>query len=286
MQAALEHIPHSTEASFLVKQRDDRRFDFWWHFHPECELNFIEHSRGRRLVGDAIAEYDDGDLVLIGPDVPHAWSSHADGHVRRHRSIVVQFLPGFLGEEFLRRSELTAIARLLERSRRGLQFVGPVQQRVGRQIQELPRMQGMSRLLVLLSILDELAAAEARPLASAGYVPNLHQGNIRRVNEVLAFIEEHFTERITQADAARIVHLTPSAFSRFFHQSVGKGFKRHVNELRIGRACRLLIETDRPITEIALESGFTNLANFNRRFLEQKGMSPRRFRTHWAEAGQ
>lgn len=287
MQASLERVPRSAEASFLVKRRNDPRFDFWWHFHPEYELNFIERSRGRRLVGDAIAEYDDGDLVLVGPGLPHTWFSDIDktGERRRHQSIVVQFLPEFLGEGFLDRSELADVARLLKRAGRGLQFVGAVQERVGRQMRELTRLRGLRRLLGLLSILDDLSRAEARPLASAGYGPRLNDRNLRRVNAVLTFVEEHFTERITQSDAARIAHLSPSAFSRFFHQTVGKGFNRHVNELRIGRACRLLIESDHPITAIALASGFTNLANFNRRFLEQKGMSPRAYRMHWSAKG-
>lgn len=285
MQATFERVPHPADASFLVKRRNDRKFEFWWHFHPEMELNFIERSQGRRLVGDAIEDYDDGDLVLLGSGLPHTWYSEERGGKQKHQSVVVQFLPEFLGREFFSRSELTGITRLFQAAHRGLQFTGSVQESVGRQMRELPRLDGLRRLLSLLAILDELAQAKARPLASAGYVPGLDESCVHRVNDVLAFIAGHYTEPITQRQAAQVAHLSPSAFSRFFHRAIGKTFKRHVNELRVGKACRMLIESDRAITEIALASGFANLANFNRRFLEQKGVSPRAFRLHWKDRG-
>jgi AraC-like DNA-binding protein len=276
MLARVERIPAPPSSSFLWKRRRDRRFEFAWHFHPEVELTWIVSSRGRRFVGDHVADYREGDLVLLGPNLPHTWHSEGRG---RHEAVVVQFAEGFLGPEFLGLPELLPVRRLLERARRGLHVAGRTQRAVVRRLEELGRAEGLGRIRALLEILEALSRSrEARPLASAGFVPALRKTDVERIDRVLGFLAERYAGDVSLPETAAVAHLSVPAFSRFFKRRTGKTFVAYVNDLRLGRACRLLIETDRPVSDIAFDCGFNNLSNFNRRFLEARSMSPRVYR--------
>lgn len=284
MQAEFEKIFPASDSSFRVFTRVDRAFDFRWHYHPEYELTFIVRSRGKRYVGDHIADYRDGDLVLLGPNLPHTWAAPAAG--RTHRAVVVQFDRDCFGTAFFRRPELRGVAALLQRARRGLHFGGPVSRRAGRELQRLPRQRGLTRVLTLLRVLDGLAgAADVRPLSSEGFTPAWCIGDQARIDRVCRYIRDHFTERLTLRAVAETARLSPRAFTRFFKRTLGKTLVAYVNELRIGHACALLIATDQSVTEIGYGSGFNNLAHFNRRFLALKKVTPREYRRAYSRAG-
>lgn len=285
MQARLEKISPGAAASFLCRRRRDPRFGFAWHFHPELELTLIVRSRGKRFVGDSIADYEDGDLVLLGPNLPHTWDSDP---ARRgpHEAVFCQFSASFLGADFLRAPEMLPVRRLLERSSQGLRFTGRTQREVGRRMEGMDRLPGPRRLLALLEILDLLARSrDARPLSSREFVPSLRRADAERIDRVCRFLTENFADRVPLAEAARVAHLSVPAFSRFFKRKTGKSLVGYLHELRVGHACRRLIETDRAVSEIAFDSGFNNLSNFNRRFLRMKGMSPREFRAQFQARG-
>jgi len=286
MKARIEKVSTGGGASFLCRRRIDPRFGFYWHFHPEIELTCIVRSRGRRFVGDSIEPYDDGDLVLLGPNLPHTWASDPR-RAGRQEAVFCQFSESFLGPEFLRAPELAAVRRLLGRAAHGLRFSGRTQKDAARRMQGMERLQGLGRLAALLELLDLLARSrEQRPLSSREFVPALRPGDAGRIDRVCRILNERFTERITLAEAAAAAHLSIPAFSRFFRRKTGRTLVAYLNELRTGLACRELIETDRSVSDIAFDSGFNNLSNFNRRFLELKGMSPRDFRRQFQAAGQ
>jgi AraC-like DNA-binding protein len=278
MKARIERISTGGEASFLCRRRTDARFDFLWHFHPEIELTLIVGSRGRRFVGDSIEPYQDGDLVLLGPDLPHTW--HSDpGRKGRHEALFCQFSRDFLGPAFLESPELAGVSRLLARSARGLSFSGRTQKAVARRLEGLGGKEGLPRLAELLGILDELARSrEARPLSGRLYVPALRRGDAERIDRVCRYLNERCRDRVSLAEAAGVAHLSIPAFGRLFRRTTGKTLVDYLNELRTGLACRELIETERPVSEIAFDSGFSNLSNFNRRFRTLKGLSPREYR--------
>lgn len=277
MRAVIEQLLTPAEASFHYLVRTDSSFGFQWHFHPEFELTLIVSSEGRRFVGDHIADYRSGDLVLLGPNLPHTWRSEGGG--RKHRAIVIQFRRDFLGSVFFDRPELAGVVKLFGESSRGIVFAGPARAEAAERMQRMNDLVGMPRLLELLAILNLLAESkDASTLASAGFAPMLDERNHRRIDKVCAYIMKNEQSRISQSQAAAIAHLSPAPFSRFFRRATGKSFVQYVNELRIGRACRLLIETDKPITAIAHDAGFENLSNFNRQFEKLKGMPPREFR--------
>ncbi len=294
MLARAERVSTSPGASFAIKRRRDRRFEFAWHFHPEIELTWIVRSRGRRLVGDSIEDYRDGDLVLLGPGLPHTWHSDVDKSIRYicpsrgkdkytglicpQEAVVVQFDPAFLGEDFLRAPELLAVRRLLDRSARGLAFGPRTLRRASGLLEEMEAVEGLPRLRTLLELLERLAAArDVRPLA-VGTPVQPRREDRERIDRVCRFLAERYTGDVGLPEAAALAHLSVPAFCRFFKSRTGKTLVAYLNELRIGRACRLLTETERSISEICFDAGFHNLSNFNRRFLALKRTTPRAFR--------
>ena len=286
MKARIEKVSTDGGASFLCRRRVDPRFGFYWHVHPEIELTCIVRSRGRRFVGDSIEPYEDGDLVLLGPNLPHTWASDPR-RAGRQEAVFCQCSETFLGPDFLRAPECSPLRRLLERSSRGLRFTGKTQKTAARRLEGMERLQGLARLAALLEVLDLLARSrEQRPLSSREFVPELRPGDADRIDRVCRLLNERFTGRVTLAEAAAAAHLSIPAFSRFFRRKTGRTLVAYLNELRTGLACRELIETDRSVSDIAFESGFNNLSNFNRRFLELKGMNPREFRRQFRSAEQ
>jgi len=278
MQAVFEKIG-DPGYSLVARRREDSAFAFCWHFHPEFELTYIVASRGQRFAGDSIEEYRDGDLVLLGPNLPHTWMSRESGRKSRHVALYAQFLEHFGGDAFLSRPELAPIRNLFKRAAQGLAFNPTIQKRARPMMEDLHAATGLQRLLKLLEVLDLLAHSKgARPLSSARFAPSLKRSDEKRIDAVCRYIHENVSESIAQTDAARCAHLSVSAFSRFFKKTMGRTFTAYVNGLRVGQACGRLIESDKSIAEIAFASGFENLSNFNRRFRQLKDVSPREFR--------
>ena len=280
-KASYEKVLPQPGRSFAFREFDLARFDSPWHFHPEVELTLVLEGNGRRFVGDHIEDFGPGDLVLVGPELPHYWYSEPDraGGPDRAHSLVFQFLPGFLGPAFMELPEMQGIARMLRDAARGIRFTGDTRRRVERIMRGLESRAGPGQLLGLLEILNVLSqSGNRRPLASEGFTPRFDTHAEVRINRFQRYILENLGEPIRLEDVAAHVNMSPSAFSRYFKKVMGKTFSHFVNELRVGQACRALLETDRPISEIAFASGFNNLSNFNRRFLEFRGVNPRRFR--------
>lgn len=288
MDAAYQHLVPTQGASFAFSVVDLERFPFHWHFHPEYELTLIRSGRGLRHVGDHIGAFGPGDLVLVGPELPHSWrsiSQPGDPGEERSTAVVVQFHGDFLGETFLERRELRAVCELLEAAAAsGLAFPAASARTTRRLLTAMARQDGLARLLGLLRALADLARAApaATALASDGYHPRDDEGARRRIAAVCGYVQQHHGTPIRLGDAAAVAHMTPSALSRAFHRATGRTFTTYVNEVRVGAACRMLVETDLSIGTIAAESGFANLANFNRRFRELRATTPRRYRAAFA----
>lgn len=280
-KASYEIIDPGPGRSFAFRAFELPAFDSPWHFHPEIELTLVTAGSGRRFVGDHIAEYGPGDLVLLGPELPHYWYSNSSGGGEEliSRSLVVQFLPGFLGEAFFELPELDAVRNLFVNSARGLRFTGNTRDRAAAVLERMVSLSPQRQLLGLLEALDVLSRSlDVEVLATDGFAPALDTRTEDRINRCQEYIFERLGQPFHLDDVAAHMSMSPSAFSRYFKRVMGKTFSRFVNELRVGQACRALIETDRPVAEIAFESGFNNLSNFNRRFRELRGVSPRQFR--------
>ena len=258
-----------------------KQFDAPWHFHPELELTLIVSSRGLRYVGDSIEAFREGDLVLLGPNVPHFWKNddQARGKNRAMASaIVIQFHEDFLGRDLWLTPEFHKIPRLLRMATRGLKYGGATQRKVAALMQRMTRLRGTRCLIDFLLILDILADSnQATPLSSPGFMPTPDLFDAERINKVHSYVYAHLEEPIYQPLVAAHVHMRPASFSRFFRQKTGRTFSAFVNEVRIGHAARLLAEEKMNITEVCYACGFENLSNFNRRFRAIKKMTPRDF---------
>jgi AraC-like DNA-binding protein len=273
-----EHVPLVAQALCRVQLMDELSIPFVWHYHPEHELILIRSGTGHRFVAESVAHYTPPDLVLLGPNIPHTWASHIAVDAGPHSATVVQFAPDLLGGEFFARPEVAQVAALLQRSSAGLHFPLREHDPVLGMIGELERSEGFARLLNLLTVLHNLAdRADAVALTHRGWSQHPSTGG-RRLEAALRLLHERFADEVRLADAARAASLTPSAFSRFFRATIGQTFTDYLNDLRIGAAQRMLVSTDLPIAAIAVRVGFSSLANFNRRFRERTGCTPREFR--------
>ncbi len=278
MKAILEKIWQTGDLSFAMHNFQLRRFNCPFHHHPEIELTHIVRSSGQRYVGDHIGRFAAGDLVLMGSSLPHMYINDAD--TKSAHSRVLQFLPDCLGPGFFQLGETKAIRALIERSRIGLSIHGRTRDEVVELLRQLCELGGgIERVLLLMKILDTLARSkEVRTLASPSYSPtlSLHQGE--RINRVCKLISMKFKEGIAQSEAARMARMSSASFSRFFRRATNKTFRAFLNEVRIGHASQMLLETDCTVSEACYESGFANLSNFNRQFLRLRRISPRAYR--------
>ncbi|WP_433443278.1 AraC family transcriptional regulator [Nonomuraea sp. CA-141351] len=275
MRAIYEHIEATSQLSWKLYVRQASHFRFAWHFHREFELTLITRGTGTRFVGDCVEEYGPGDLTLIGPQMPHTYQS-MPGH-GRHEAIVAQFRRDFLGRDFFDRPEFAGVASLLERSARGLSFP-PHAVDLG----AFGAMPPPERTLALIDALVRLSrCAEARPLAGDQHIPVLNGSTRDRIDAIVRLLNEEYAGPVTLEAVARAAHLAPASASRFFRRTTGTTITGYLNMLRVDAACRLLRETDRSISGIAADCGYSNLSNFNRRFRELKGMSPREYRSRW-----
>lgn len=269
--------PHS-----LLTLRDTRHthFSYPWHYHPEAELTLIVDGSGLRYVGDSIHEFEPGDFCLIGADTPHCWlSKPIPGHPVR--ALVVQFPRDVFGTGFLELAAAKPIAELLHRAGRGLRLTGALHAKVKAEMSELfnasPRpIDRLSRLLSILTLMAESEECVALALTAAKRPESPRHEQAAR--EILQYIHDNAATLVSQREVARRAGLSPAGFSRFFSRHFGKPFVTYVAEVRVGNACRMLLEGDRSIAEVAVEVGFNNLANFNRRFRFLKGMTPSDYR--------
>jgi AraC-like DNA-binding protein len=262
--------------SFLALENHVQWFPFQWHYHPEYELTHIRKGSGKRMVGDSYEYFCSGDLVLIGPNLPHTWVSDKEPGARSS-AVVIQFSETFI-ESFFQHSECAAIRKLLSQSGQGLYFTLRPGAAILSAIDRLPDYKGMDRITGLLQILNSLAGKKAVPLASPYFQPTLGKKSESRINKICQYIHRHSSEAIPLKKIADLVHLSESAFCKFFKRTTGKTYSDYLNEIRIGHSCHLLMESDDTIAEIAYESGFESLTYFNRVFLRKKGVRPGDFR--------
>lgn len=274
MLPVFELVPGSGNSSWHFNVRRANIFPFDWHYHQECELTLILSGSGQRFVGDSVQRYERGDLVLIGSNVPHTWRSESEGP---QSAITCQFRPDFLGSALLEAPEFGGLKLMLERSALGLRFDGDAT--VERQrIQALSARRAAGRTTELLDVL--VALSERRPvtLSARSVLPQASAIGQRRIEAVLGYIDREYSNELTLGLAADAVGMTARSLSRFFRERTSRTFTDYVNDVRCAAASRLLIETELSVSRIALECGYANLANFNRRFYERFALSPRAYR--------
>lgn len=273
-------LPATKRRAFSAKSYREPSYRFLWHYHPEWELAFNASGFGTRHVGTSVEQFDAGDLVLLPGNVPHTWFSSPKQKVDTVCT-VIHFLPQVWGDAFWKLPEVAEFQTLCHRAQRGIKFTGPGVAEVGRRMQELaqhdsPTMDSLTHVFEIFGLLLNL---DAQPLHDAGGdgVGRSSWEN-PRLDDLLEWLDQRLAEQLSQQDAAERMKMSPTAFSRWFKQSMGCVFHRYLNEIRVAKVCAELTKGKVSITEAAFQAGYNNLSNFNRRFLEVTGLTPKAFR--------
>jgi AraC-like DNA-binding protein/mannose-6-phosphate isomerase-like protein (cupin superfamily) len=279
MKPTIEHLITPAESSFRYKRFSQNSFKFVWHCHRDYELTLILKGNGRRFVGDDVSDFAPGDLLFTGPGLPHTWYSEDNGE-----TIVIQFGEYFLGKDFFALPEMRRLQLFFQKSAHGLVFERAIVNKVKSKMCQLEKVQSAKRIILLLDILDILAnSTQYKSLSIHRFSMPIAGKSEKRIDTVCNYVYNHYIEPITLESISSIAGLKTQSFCRFFKNSTGKVFNDYLTELRIAHACMLLIETEKNISEVCFESGYSNLSNFNRRFAKLKGTSPRNYRNEFKD---
>lgn len=288
MKKLLREITPLTQSDcFTVFSRVKTEFDFPLHYHEEFELNFIQNAKGsKRVIGDHIDEIGDLELIFVGPNLQHGWFTHKCKS-KEIREITIQFHRDLFDDKFLQRNQMSFIRNMFERSLRGILFSQETIQSIRPRLIELTQKHGFDSVLELMSILHDLSTSRNIRSLSDSSFSNMESlsYNSRRVEKVMEYLNRNFDKEVNLSEAAKISSMTEVSFSRFFKIRTGKTFVDTLNEIRLGHASRMLIDTTQSINEVAYKCGFNNMSNFNRIFKKKKDCTPKEFREAYNSSG-
>ncbi|MGI4834232.1 MAG: helix-turn-helix domain-containing protein [Janthinobacterium lividum] len=277
-----EITPLTQSDCFTLFSRVKEKFDFPLHYHEEYELNLILNAgEAKRIVGDHVEEIGDAELVLVGPNLYHAWFTHkCQG--KQIRELTIQFHRDLFEDRLLGRNQLSFIKGMFEMAQRGILFAPDTIARLLPRLLGLEHKHGFDSVLELFSILHDLSTSRNMRMLSTispdNEQPNHHS---RRLEKVFAYMNTHYSRPITLAEVAKIANMPETSFSRFIKKRLGNTFTDSLHEIRLGHATRLLIDTTHNVTEVAYKCGFNNISNFNRTFKKRKGCTPKEFRSNY-----
>ncbi len=284
MRPQFHKLPLSAECSFLYMGWECNYFDKPWHFHKEYELVLIDKAEGTRFIGDHVSHFKDGNLALIGPNIPHLYRN-SDAYYRDKKlfskSIFIHFTDDFPGKYFFDLPEMKLVRRLLDRSSLGFDINGKANQYVKQKLIEMKEAAPARRLLGLLDILIYLSSSrDLKFILSSGFTAS-NSKDTDKINIVLQFIMENHTDEIYIKEIASRLNMSIASFSRYFKHHTRKTFSQYVTEIRISHACRLLMEDNYNISEICYLSGFDNLSNYYRHFKKIVGVIPKEYKNRF-----
>ena len=276
MKVKLEAVKPDEDSSFKIILTPNLNDLFYWHFHPEYEIVYVEAEKGIRHIGDHISKYEGSDLALIGPNIPHL---NFDYGVRATvETVVVQMKEHFLGQAFFALPEITSINDLFERAKSGLAFSGETKILAGEKLKTISSLSHFDQLITLLQVFQLLAASKetvalnTRPIANITVLKEQ-----KRLHQIYHFIETNYQQHIDVNEVAKTAHLTTAAFCRYFKKSTHLTFTDFLNQYRINQAKKLLMQ-DKNVSDACYESGFENLSHFNKTFKKFTGENPSVYR--------
>lgn len=286
MKARLIELQSQQSSSIVVKKIVANHFTTPFHFHDYCELNYVKKSFGKRIVGDHINNFSDGDLVLMSPNLPHVWYNDPevlqDPSSNCAQAIVTYFPINFLDKLSSDKTLFSKSQNLFDRANRGLLFYGETKNKVADHLERLAKLSGLQMVIEFLKIVDLLLhSKEYESLASMSYSHSFNKKDTERMNQIYKYIINNFKEPISLTTISSIANMTPPAFCNFFKMRVQMSFTKFLNEIRIGHACKLLENEDMSISDVCYESGYQNFTNFNKFFKEITGKTPSQYRKEY-----
>ncbi|MEM1356787.1 MAG: AraC family transcriptional regulator [Bacteroidota bacterium] len=280
MKPEYEKIIEPAEHSFtakIVTRQSRPLLSQAWHYHPELEICFTVKSAGRRFVGNQIADYEEGDLVMFGPNLPHGFTTET-----YCSQYVIQMTEDFLGGPFLTAPETRHLRTLFNRSGRGLEFLGSVRNRARKLIKKILKAEQLTKLLLLLELLQLLAETEdVRPICSREYAMDFDVEDLGRIKVVYDHVMENFREEVNIPELAAMLNISEPAFYKFIKKHTKKTYTQIINEFRINYAGKLLMSTEMSVAEVGYASGYNNISYFNRKFKQLMTLTPNGFRKRY-----
>ena len=283
MKAAIHKSSIPPSQIFVIRHLQEKHFDPIWHAHSEYQLFVVLKGTGTRFIGDSIKAFKPGELIFIGPQLPHLWRSDEIYFEKKSalttEGIVIYFNENFLGDHIMEKEEMMTLKKFFAKTVRGIEFYGDKKTLVIKMMQQLTEMQGISSVIHLLSILDILAGSkEYHYVSSDGYNNPFNQHETERMNKVYEYVLKKFRQKILLEELADLLHMTPTSFSRYFAMKNNKPFSKFVSEIRIKHACKLLTETEDSIEQVGYECGFNTLSNFNKQFKDIMLKKPTKYK--------
>lgn len=276
MKPFVEKLPLSQNTSFVARTYRTPQFEVSWHQHIEYELILFTEGEGTAFIGNSIVQFNTGDIFFLGSNLPHTFQ-------KAHRelitsAVVVQFTDYFWGNEFMELPECKSLKKLFETAAHGLKLKKRLAVKLNSLVRELEMLQGFSRIIRLCECLQLVSATQDYETISTQEVKTFQARNRDRIDKIFQYTIDNFTEPISLADVAGTAGMSIPAFCNYFKKSTKKTYIDFLNEIRIGHACKLLVDTQKPVLEICYESGFNTLANFNKQFLKMKKLTPTGYR--------
>ena len=279
MKPFFQKLVNTPSKSVILFDEERPHFSVPWHFHPEIEILYVVKSSGTNYVGDGIHRFSEGEISIIGENVPHWWKSdqkYSDGVDKSGiQALIIQFNRDIFGPNFVCLPEMNAIKDLLDRSQRGIQFTGESRKEIARQIEKVFQQSGIYLITELLILLDMMARSDTYNYRSSiGYSKTIKTYDFYRFNKIYEHVILNLHKPIKLEEVAGAVNLSPTAFCRYFKKHTGKTFLNFLNEIRIGHACKLLVEGKMAVSTASIESGFNNLSHFNDQFKRIMKLTP------------
>ena len=275
----LEKVYPGFGSSVLVKKHTEflKTNKASWHFHPELELVYVNKGQGKRHIGNHLSYFNNSQLLLIGPNLPH--NGFTDRLTTNGFETLIQFKEDFLGKDFFEIPEMKKIKELFERSKKGILFGSETKIKVGDKIENLVEKEGFKKLLVFLEILNILSKTSDYTILNVdGYAVETELQDSSKLDRIYTYINTNFKDHISLDQIANVANMTVSAFCRYFKKVTGKTFTKLVNEYRVVHATKLLSESMMSITDISFECGFNNFSHFNKIFKEITGKNASGYR--------
>lgn len=279
MEIIYEKIFVSHKHSFITRRLQMDPNSHKIHSHMNFELNYITSGAGKRIVGNSISSYAEGDLVLLGPNIPHCWEVLETGAETPPECIVTHFYENIISSDFFNIPELEDVVDLLKNAGNGIWFKGKKTEKVGQTLKKMATLSGMERYIELLKVFNLLLQIEDREiLALPSSLPNSYDKDHDQINKIYEYVFNNIQSGIKLKEASALVYMEPGSFCRYFKKKTNQTFMDYVKNVRIGIAAKLLSETDKQITQICYECGYNNLANFNHYFKVIMKKTPSEYR--------
>lgn len=282
MSARYEKLSLNEDESFFIGIFQDNLQKSTWHYHNNYEISFITEGTGKRIVADSIEEFQPGDLVFLGSNLPHVWIADKEQRQLTERNlemVFLQFTSNIFFPQLLTLPEFKNIRKALEMSEKGIQIVGQTLNEVSEIMLQLPFLKGFDRMNQFFRLMNIIGESSSNiSLASEEYIRKRFTTGNRRIALLHDYLMHHYREDIDLENLAQLVHMAEGSLCRFFKMQVGTSIFEYLNKIKVEFACKLLMDPDMSIFDVCIDSGFNNLSHFNKQFRKNMGVTPSEYR--------